>query len=69
MKEKLTIPQMQKLQDELNNYTYTCDCGHRVVILPQKDKVICNWCKHYVFKNKQEEFKYRMNEKIRRLKL
>ena len=67
MKEKLTIPQMQKLQDELNNYTYTCECGHRVVILPQKDKVICNWCKHYVFKNKQEEFKYRMNEKIRRL--
>lgn len=66
MKEKLTIQQMQKLQDELNNYTYTCDCGHRVVILPQKDKVICNWCKHYVFKNKQDEFKYRINEKIRR---
>lgn len=66
MKEKLTIPQMQKLQDELNNYTYTCECGHRVVILPQKDKVICNWCKHYVFKNKQDEFKYRINEKIRR---
>ena len=66
MKEKLTIPQMQKLQDELNNYTYTCDCGHRVLILPQKDKVICNWCKHYVFKNKKDEFKYRINEKIRR---
>jgi len=69
MKEKLTFTQMEKLQEELSNHTYTCNRGHRVVILPQKDKVICNWCKHYVFKNKQEEFKYRMNEKIRRLEL
>lgn len=66
MKEKLTIPQMKKLQEELSNHTYTCNCGHRVLILPQKDKVICNWCKHYVFKNKKDEFKYRINEKIRR---
>jgi len=69
MKEKLTFTQMEKLQEELSNHTYTCNRGHRVVILPQKDKVICNWCKHYGFKNKQEEFKYRMNEKIRRLEL
>ena len=67
MKEKLTFTQMEKLQEELSNHTYTCNCGHRVVILPQKDKVICNWCKHYVFKNKQDEFKYRINEKIRRI--
>lgn len=66
MKDKLTIPQMKKLQEELSNHTYTCNCGHRVLILPQKDKVICNWCKHYVFKNKKDEFKYRINEKIRR---
>lgn len=66
MKDRLTIPKMERLQDELNLHTYTCNCGHRVLILPQKDKVLCNWCKHYVFKNKRDEFKYRMNEKIRR---
>lgn len=66
MKEKLTIPQMERLQDALNKHTYTCECGHRVVILPQKDKIICNWCHKYVFKNKHDEFKYRINELIRR---
>lgn len=68
MKNSLTTKQVEKLHHELSIHTYTCECGHRVVILPQKDKVICNWCKHYVFKNKQDEFKYRMNEIIRRLK-
>ena len=66
MKDKLTIQQMQKLQDELNNYTYTCDCGHRVVIPYNVDKQICQWCHRYVFKSKQDEFKYRLEEQRRK---
>ena len=60
----ITIPEMQKFQDALNEHTYTCSCGHRVVIMPYVDKVLCNWCKHYVFKNKSDEFKYRLNERL-----
>lgn len=65
--ERLSLPKMQKLQNEYLKHTYTCKCGHRVFILAKKDKVICNWCKNYVFKNKQDEFKYRVNEKMRRV--
>lgn len=67
MKDRLSPLQMQKLQDALSIHTYTCECGHRVVILPHKEKEICNWCKHYVFKNKKDEFKYRTKEMMRRI--
>ena len=66
MRDKLTIPQIEKLENELHKHTYTCQCGHRVLIMPHEEKKLCSWCKFYVFKNKQDEFKYRINEKIRR---
>ena len=28
-------------------------------------EAICSWCLKYVFKNNQEEFKYRLKEKIK----
>ena len=34
----------------------TCkNCGHKMLI-GRKEKIICSWCYHYVFKNKKEEF-------------
>ena len=41
---------------------YTCShCGTRSFILGRKDKIICRNCGRYIFKNKQDEFKYRLN--------
>jgi len=68
VKERLSLPKMQKYQNELSQHTYTCSCGHRVVILPKAEKIICSWCNRYVFKSKEEEFKYRIKEKMRRIK-
>lgn len=39
------------------------NCGHSM-LLGLQDKVICDWCKHYVFKDKQAEFKYRLKEQL-----
>lgn len=59
---------MDRLTNEFSNHTYTCKCGHRIVITAQKEKKLCNWCNKFVFKNKKDEFKYRTIEQLRRLK-
>lgn len=48
----------------IDNLTYKCPCGHSVVIY--NDKVICTHCNKWVFKNKEDEFKYRINEQLRK---
>lgn len=42
------------------NHRVKCSCGHSLVMV-NKDKEICNWCGKWVFKNKADEFKYRLN--------
>lgn len=39
-----------------DNHTYTCKCGHRVVMSNKRKKVLCNWCNHYVYRDKKDEF-------------
>lgn len=50
----------------LNFYTensHKCGkCGH-TQFLGKQDKIICDWCKNYIFKNKKDEFMYRMGLK------
>lgn len=52
----------KKIEDRasaLSKYKTTCVCGHKTIV--NKDKVVCSYCGRYVFKNKQDEFKYRLN--------
>ena len=45
-----------------------CKCGHShfmPVFLPHK---ICNWCGKIVFRNKQEEFKYKLEHEMKKKK-
>ena len=44
---------------------YYCKCGHSVNILPKNKRTFCTYCGHWVFKDKREEFKYRLKEKMR----
>lgn len=39
-----------------------CKCGHTVLVPRRIDKKICTWCGNYVFRNKEDEFKYRLEE-------
>lgn len=48
------------------NYKKKCSCGHVVVMRPDIEKVICTFCGKYVFNKKEDEFKYRIKEKMMR---
>lgn len=56
---------IEKYVEEMYNHKYTCQCGHRVYIAHNKEKALRNWCGKYVFKNKKDEFEYRINERLR----
>ena len=44
------------------NITKKCKCVHSVDVYEKKK--LCTYCGNYVFKNKEDEFKYRLNEKM-----
>ena len=65
MKKLLSEKEFERMTDEYDKVKYLCKCGHRVIIPQKCEKRLCNWCGHYVFKTKEDEFKYRIGEKIR----
>ena len=66
MHKTLTVREFERMADEYDKVKYTCKCGHRVVIPYNVDKQLCKWCHRYVFKNKQDEFRYRFEEQRRK---
>lgn len=68
MNFKKDTKEYERRAEELDKVKYICKCGHRVIIPKGVDKQLCDWCGNYVFKDKNEEFKYRLQEKMRRIK-
>ena len=64
----LTIKEVKKYSEILTKNKIKCKCGHSVLISPNKDKIICQWCGNYVFKNEKLEFKFRVKEIINKVK-
>jgi uncharacterized protein (DUF983 family) len=49
----------------------TCPhCGRKMhfYAFEKKDKILCDWCGRYVFKNKKAEYDYRMKELLNKQK-
>ena len=66
MAKILTIKEYNKLVDEFQRLSYKCGkCGRRTYISPKKEKQLCDWCGTYVFRNKKDEFKYRVKERMK----
>lgn len=63
MYKTLTDKEWKRMAEEYDKVKYKCECGHSVIIPYNVDKQLCGWCHRYVFKNKQDEFKYRLNER------
>lgn len=68
MYKTLNDKEWKRMTEEYDKVKYYCKCGHRVIIPHHVDKQLCGWCKRYVFKNKQDEFRYRLNEKRNEVK-
>lgn len=48
-------------------HKYVCKhCGHKQLITSYMDKTLCDWCKNYIFKNEKDEFKFRMQERLKK---
>ena len=45
------------------NSIQCANCGHKM-LLGRKNKRVCTWCGHYIFKDKREEFEYRLRSLI-----
>ena len=43
-----------------------CKCGCSIMIPAYKDKLICRWCKNYVYRDKGEEFKQKLMREVRK---
>lgn len=54
----------KKYFNALQDNTYTCKCGHRVVITRKTLKTYCSWCGRAVYKNPRDEFKDRLGVKL-----
>ena len=61
------ISDLSKLESERAKYKVKCKCGHSIVFYPihPKNKLICSYCKHYVYKNEKEKFKELMKGKLK----
>lgn len=59
------LDNVSKVANELCKCKYYCKCGHSVTITNRFNNRICDWCGNMVFKNKKDEFMYRMKGKIK----
>lgn len=66
-KDKKWVEKSRQFKQILNDRIICPNCGHSV-LFNRKDKKICEWCKHYVFKNDKVEFEYRLKESMNKKK-
>lgn len=59
---------IKKIHYERTKNTIKCKCGHSIPMRPCVKSVICNWCGCRVFRDKKEEFKYKLEMQRRKIK-
>ena len=47
------------------NTIYCPKCKHTVEFWTNDNKELCTWCNNYVFKTKKDEFKYRVEQRLK----
>lgn len=58
--------EVNRYASEMNKYKVKCKCGHKMTLINSVDKVICDWCGNYVYKNKKLEFRERMRKCLKK---
>lgn len=64
----LTIKEIRKYSEIITRNKIKCKCGHSISIPPHLEKCVCHWCGNYVFRNKNDEFKFRLKEMMNNVK-
>lgn len=60
----LSQKEIERLYENKQPYRRKCKCGHTVYVLSPTGRKVCSHCHSLVFINKEEEFKYRLKEKL-----
>ena len=47
------------------NTIYCDNCHHTVEFWNNNKKTLCQWCGKYVFKTKKDEFKFRLEQRLK----
>jgi hypothetical protein len=57
----------ERSEEERAKYKIKCSCGHTLIFTPsnKKNKILCNCCGYYVYRNEKEKFKELMKGKLR----
>ena len=64
----LTLKEIRIADEERAKHRIYCkNCGHSQ-LLGKQEKVPCSHCRNYIFKDDAAEFKYRMKEKMIKVK-
>lgn len=56
------------IYNKLTDISVKCKCGHTMLIINKKGRMICKHCQNMVFVNKKLETEYRKNEFKKRLR-
>ena len=54
-----------EVHDKLQDYMVKCKCSHTLLFTGVKDRLLCTYCGHYVYKDKKTELKYKMKELLK----
>ena len=61
-KHRYNKKEMDRMFKTYTDNSYKCRCGHSVAIAKNCEKIICSHCGRYVFREKKDEFMYRLKE-------
>lgn len=61
-----TLQEIEKYATVMSNNRIECKCGKRTNIQARKDRVICDWCGHWIYRTPQLEFKYKLKERLKK---
>ena len=65
----MTLKGLKKYSSAIASIKYQCkNCGRKMLITRGKEKVICDYCGHVIYKNEQAEFKDKLKKEIINLK-
>ena len=55
--EWIMFNHQKKLDKVIEQNRFYCFCGHSVRILPSEERVFCNFCGHWVYRDKKKQRK------------
>lgn len=61
----LGFNEIRKIENQRNEYKVKCSCGTKTVIPPFLKRLICRNCGHWFYRDKKQEFKDKMREKLK----